>query len=168
MKVYLLERTQTIPLSRQETFAFFGDAFNLERITPPFLQFRILTPPPIKMEQGTLIEYKLRLFGVPIFWRTLIEHWIPEEFFVDTQISGPYTLWRHTHTFEEISPGQTLMQDTVEYSIPFGVLGTIAHALFIKRCLKIIFDYRAKMTARLLGTEGEEEKGIESFRAIAG
>lgn len=168
MKVHLLERTQTIPQSRRETFAFFSDAFNLERITPPFLRFRILTPPPIQMEQGTLIEYRLRLFGAPIFWRTLIEHWVPEEFFVDTQIAGPYTLWRHTHTFEEISPGMTLMRDRVEYSIPFGALGTLAHAFFVKRLLNIIFDYRAAMTARLLGSPETEEKSIESFGAIAG
>lgn len=168
MKAYLLERIQTIPLPPEETFAFFSDAFNLERITPPFLRFRILTPPPIKMEQGTLIEYRLKLFGVPIYWRTLIEHWMPEKFFVDTQISGPYTLWRHTHTFEEAAPGQTLMEDVVEYIIPFGVFGRLAHTLFVKRMLNKIFDYRAAMTAQLLGTATEKEICVEQHRAIAG
>lgn len=168
MKVYLLERTQIIPLSAEETFAFFSDAFNLERITPPFLRFRILTPPPIKMEQGTLIEYRLKLFGVPIYWRTLIEHWRPENFFVDRQISGPYALWRHTHTFEEVAPGQTRMEDVVEYSIPFGVLGRLAHTLFVKRMVNKIFDYRAIMTAQLLGPDTEKEIYVERHRAIAG
>jgi hypothetical protein len=146
-----------IPRSRSETFAFFSDAFNLQRITPPFLGFRILTPPPIKMEAGTLIEYRLALFGVPLYWQTLIESWTPEESFVDRQTKGPYALWRHTHSFEEKGPQMVLMKDLVEYRIPYSVLGRIAHGLFIKHCLKIIFDYRAAQTARLLGAaEGGE------------
>ncbi len=168
MKIRLLERTQIIPRSRSEVFAFFSDAFNLERITPPFLRFRILTPPPIKMAAGTVIEYRLRLFGTPIFWRTLIESWRPEESFVDSQTKGPYSLWRHTHLFEEISPGQTLMRDTVEYALPFGLAGRLAHSLFVRRWLDEIFDYRARMTSWLLGTEDKEEREAEPLRAIAG
>lgn len=153
MKIHRLERAQIIPRWRSEVFAFFSDAFNLERITPPFLRFRILTPPPIRMAAGTVIEYRLRLFGAPIFWRTVIESWRPEESFVDSQIKGPYSLWRHTHSFEENGPGQTLMRDTVEYALPFGPAGSLAHHLFVRRWLDGIFDYRAAMTARLLGTE---------------
>lgn len=167
MKVYLLERTQTIPLSPEETFAFFSDAFNLERITPPFLRFRILTPPPIQMKTGVEIEYRLKLFGVPIYWRTRIEDWVPNEIFVDTQIIGPYALWHHTHTFEEQGPGQTLMRDRVQYRIPFSVAGNLAHVLFVKRLLKRIFDYRAAMTAQLLGQK-EKGESFERHRAIAG
>ncbi len=154
MKTYLLERSQIIPCSRSETFAFFSDAFNLERITPPFLRFRILTPPPIKMAAGTKIEYHLALFGVPLYWQTLIESWTPDASFVDRQINGPYALWRHTHSFEEQGPRQVLMRDVVEYRMPFALLGSIAHDLFVKRWLAYIFHYRAAMTARLLGAAG--------------
>jgi hypothetical protein len=154
MRTYWLERTQMIPRSRSETFAFFSDAFNLQRITPPFLHFQMLTPPPIKMEVGTLIEYRLALFGVPLYWQTRIESWTPEDSFVDTQIKGPYALWRHTHSFEEKGPHEVLMKDLIEYAIPYSFLGTIAHNLFVKRWLKRIFDYRARQTARLLGAEG--------------
>ncbi|MBK9316680.1 MAG: SRPBCC family protein [Acidobacteria bacterium] len=151
MKTYTLEREQIIPLSIEETFAFFSDAFNLERITPAFLNFRILTPAPIKMEAGTLIEYKLSLFGVPFKWRTLIEQWAPNQMFVDRQIRGPYALWHHTHTFIRIDQERTLMRDVVKYRIPFGPLGVLSHRLFVERMLKMIFDYRAKSTADLLG-----------------
>src|SRR5215510_6693354 len=155
MKIYFLERLQIIPRSRAETFAFFSDAFNLERITPPFLRFRILTPSPIKMETGTLIEYRLALFGVPIRWRTLIESWIPEESFVDRQIMGPYAYWRHMHLFEVRGPRQTLVRDRVEYGIPYAIPGRIAHALFIKRWLNEIFDYRAAMIEHMLRAEDQ-------------
>ncbi|MFN0108235.1 MAG: SRPBCC family protein [Blastocatellia bacterium] len=150
MKVYVLEREQTISRSKRETFSFFSDASNLERITPPFLRFKILTKSPIEMKSGTLIKYRIKLFGIPLNWLTKIELWEPEDFFVDTQLTGPYSLWRHSHTFEEIRPNQTLIRDTVEYSLPFGVLGMLTHELFVKHTLKIIFDYRAKMTAQLL------------------
>lgn len=167
MEIYFLERKQMIPRSRNEAFAFFSDAFNLERITPPFLRFRILTPPPIKMEAGSVIEYRLRLFGAPIYWRTVIESWRPEESFVDSQTKGPYALWRHSHSFEEKGPRQTLMRDLVEYSLPYGVLGKIAHGLFVERWLKQIFDYRAMMIARLLEAEDKEEVRVERDREIA-
>ena len=157
-----------IPRSRSAVFAFFSDALNLERITPQFLRFRILTPLPIKMEAGTVIEYRLALFGAPVYWRTVIESWDPEESFVDSQIKGPYALWRHTHSFEEKGPLQTLMRDLVEYGIPYGALGRIAHALFIERWLKKIFDYRAAMIARLMEEEDKEGERIERNRAIAG
>lgn len=167
MKIYFLERKQMIPRSRSETFAFFSDAFNLERITPPFLRFRIVTPAPINMEAGAVIEYRLSLFGAPIYWRTVIESWDPEESFVDSQTKGPYALWRHTHSFEEQGPRQALMRDRVEYSIPYGALGRIAHSLFIKRWLKKIFDYRAAMIARLMKAEDKEEERVERNREIA-
>lgn len=166
MKIYFLERKQMIPRSRTETFAFFSDAFNLERITPPFLRFRIVTPSPIKIEAGTVIEYHLKLFGAPIFWRTVIESCDQEESFVDRQIKGPYALWRHTHSFEEKGPQQTLMRDLVEYSIPYALLGRMAHGLFVRRWLRKIFDYRAAMIAHLLEAEDKEEERVERNRAI--
>lgn len=153
MHTYVLEREQLIPRSRGEVFAFFGDAFNLERITPPFLKFRIVTAPPIVMRAGTVIEYKLSLYGLPFKWRTLIEAWEPETHFVDRQTSGPYALWHHTHTFTELGPQRTLMRDRVRYQIPFGIFGRLAHKLFVRRALQQIFDYRRAMTAQLLGSE---------------
>lgn len=154
MHTYILERKQVVPRSGSETFAFFCDAFNLERITPPFLKFRIVTPQPIRMGEGTLIDYELNLYGMPFSWRTLIERWEPDAKpcakFVDTQLNGPYNLWHHTHTFEELGPNRTLMCDRVLYRIPFGIFGRLAHWLFVKRSLEMIFDYRAKMTEELL------------------
>ena len=157
MKTYTLERTQVIERSRSETFAFFSDAFNLERITPSFLRFHILTPPPIRMQAGTILEYELSLFVVRFHWKTLIEKWTPELSFVDVQLTGPYSLWRHTHTFEELDQNRTLVRDHVEYSVPLSFLGRIAHALFVKHSLKKIFDYRAAATARLLAPESKLE-----------
>jgi ligand-binding SRPBCC domain-containing protein len=153
MRTHILERAQEIPRSRSETFAFFSDAFNLERLTPPFLRFRILTRPPIIMAAGTLLEYRLSLFGVGFRWKTLIESWSPEETFVDLQLSGPYSFWRHTHVFEEAGPNRTLMRDRVEYRIPAGPLGGLARRLFVARALDKIFDYRRAAIARLLGSQ---------------
>lgn len=144
-----------IERSRSEVFAFFSDAFNLERLTPPSLRFRILSRPPIVMAAGALLEYRLALFGVSFYWKTLIESWTPEESFIDLQVKGPYSLWRHTHTFEEVGPDRTLMRDRVEYRMPAGLLGRIARAAFVKRSLNAIFDYRAEMTARLLAPSSE-------------
>jgi ligand-binding SRPBCC domain-containing protein len=163
MKTYTLERTQVIEKSRSETFAFFSDAFNLERITPPFLRFHILTPRPVVMQAGTVLEYELSLFVVRFHWKTLIETWTPELSFVDVQLTGPYSLWRHTHTFEELDQNRTLVRDHVEYSLPLSMLGRIAHALFVKHSLKKIFDYRAAATARLLAPESKlEDKDVNN------
>ncbi len=141
MKKYRLERAITLKKPRTEIFPFFADARNLERITPGFLRFRILTPGPITIHAGTYIDYELRLSGIPFRWRTLIEEFTPNESFVDVQISGPYKSWHHRHEFRDV-PGGTEMRDTVDYELPFGVFGSIAHALFVRRSLKHIFDHR--------------------------
>lgn len=144
MKVQLLEREQVVPASPAEAFAFFCDAHNLEAITPPFLRFRVVTPKPIAMHEGTRIEYRLRLHGVPIRWLTRIEEWnpsTPSRRFVDRQFRGPYALWHHTHVFES-HHGGTLMRDRVRYALPLGPLGEAAHALFVARDLRRIFDFR--------------------------
>jgi ligand-binding SRPBCC domain-containing protein len=143
MKTHWLERETIVPRPRTEVFAFFSDAANLERITPPFLRFRITTPQPLDIREGTLIDYRLSLFGIPFGWRTLIEEYEPEERFVDRQLKGPYRLWRHTHEFSDV-PGGTRMVDRVEYAIPLGPLGGLARALFVRRMLDRIFDFRAK------------------------
>lgn len=146
---HTLERQQLIPRSLTEVFAFFADAGNLERITPDFLGFQILTPRPIRIQAGTLIDYRLRLFGVPLRWRTRIESFEAPHRFIDTQIRGPYRLWRHTHEFSETSGG-TRMLDRVEYQLPLGLLGGLAHSLFVRRTLARIFDFRHEAALRLL------------------
>lgn len=140
-KVRRLERTQTIAADSDRVFAFFSDASNLEAITPPFLRFRILTPLPVEMRRGVRLDYSLSLFGVPFKWRTCITEWEPGVRFVDEQESGPYALWRHTHDFERDGRA-TLMRDLVEYALPLGPLGELAHALFVARTLGRIFDFR--------------------------
>ncbi len=148
LRVQILEREQRVELPIEQAFAFYGDAHNLERITPPLLRFEVITPGPIEMGVGTLIEYRLRLHRVPVRWRTRIEAWEPPRRFVDVQIKGPYSLWEHTHTFEEDGSGATIIRDRVRYSIPFGPLGELADRLLVQRDLRQIFDYRRDAVAR--------------------
>ncbi len=148
-----IEREQLVPLPLHRAFAFFADAGNLEAITPPWLRFRILTPQPIHLGEGTLIEYRLALHGVPVRWRTRIERWEPGKRFVDTQVDGPFALWEHTHTFAE-ERGGTLIRDRVAYRMPLGPVGSLVHRLLIGRDLERIFDYRRDAIARLLEGSG--------------
>ena len=148
--MYVLERTQIVPAPRAEVFPFFADAANLEAITPPLVGFTILTPTPIEMKVGALIDYKIKINGIPIKWRTRIDAYDPPNMFVDVQLKGPYKTWRHTHTFRDV-PGGTELGDRVEYELPFGPLGAIAHVLMVKRQLKTIFDYRTKVLAEMFG-----------------
>jgi ligand-binding SRPBCC domain-containing protein len=145
--VHVLERQQVLAADREQVFAFFSDAFNLEAITPPWLGFRVLTPGPIEMGPSRLIEYRLRLHGLRVDWLTEVEIWEPGRRFVDTQVRGPYRLWRHTHLFED-HPDGTLVSDSVSYEIPLGPLGELAHVLFVRRDLKRIFDFRGDAVAR--------------------
>ena len=145
---HILEREQIIERPRTEVFDFFSDARNLERITPDFLNFRILTKTPIEMKAGTLIDYRIRLFGVPVKWRTRIDVFEPNVRFVDRQLSGPYRTWIHTHEFSDVDGGKaTKMIDRVEYEVPFGPLGGVVRALFVRRTLDRIFDHRAAVIA---------------------
>jgi ligand-binding SRPBCC domain-containing protein len=148
--VYRLERATFIPKPKAEVFRFFSDAHNLERITPAFLRFHILTPGPIEMKAGTLIEYQLRLHGIPVRWKTRIAEFVPDDYFVDVQLSGPYRSWRHRHDFME-APGGTEMRDHVEYEMPFGVVGTIVHQFFVRRSVNNIFDHRNATIAQYFG-----------------
>ena len=148
MKLYTLSREQRVPYPLDEVFAFFAQPANLERITPPSLGFHILTPPPIAMREGGLIDYSLRVWGVSLHWRTLITAYEPPHRFVDEQIKGPYLFWHHTHTFREDDQG-TVIGDTVRYVLPFGPLGRVAHAVYVRRDLERIFDYRAEVIAQV-------------------
>lgn len=150
-----LSRTQVLDAPLANVFDFFGDAMNLEALTPAFLRFRILTAPPIEMKVGTRLDYELSLFGVKFLWRTRIVDWQPGARFVDEQESGPYALWRHTHTFEARG-NLTVMRDLVEYREPLGPLGAIAHAVFVRRTLERIFDYRREAIGRLLDGSGAD------------
>ncbi len=149
-RTYLLERSQRLELPIEETFAFFSQAENLEKVTPPWLHFKLLTQVPVEMRPGTLLDYRLRLHQVPIRWRTRIEIWEPPHHFMDIQLRGPYALWEHTHTFEQDGTGAVIMRDRVRYAIPYGPLGRIAHAAFVRRDLERIFDYRQQGAERWL------------------
>lgn len=149
-RVHSLERRQRVELPIERAFDFYGDAGNLERITPPWLDFEITTPKPIEMGAGTLLDYRLRLHRVPIRWRTKIEIWEPPRRFVDVQVKGPYSLWEHTHEFAEDGPEATIIVDRIRYSIPFGPLGELADRLLVRRDLRQIFDYRRDAVAREL------------------
>ncbi len=140
--IYSLHREITVPAPLDEVFAFFADAGNLERLTPSTTGFVILTPHPIAMGAGTLIDYRIRIAGIPTPWRTLIETWDPPRAFSDVQLRGPYKRWDHRHSFAAVAGG-TLVRDEVLYEMPFGLLGRLAHALFVQRMLDQIFDYRS-------------------------
>lgn len=138
---YELVREQLLPAPPDAVFPFFADAHNLEQITPSWLHFSVLTPGPIAITTGTRIDYRLRLAGIPLRWRSVIRDWKPGESFVDEQERGPYALWRHEHRFVA-DRGGTLMTDRVRYRLPLGPLGRIAHTVAVKRALAAIFEYR--------------------------
>ena len=143
MSEHLLEIEATILAWRDDVFAFFSEASNLMRLTPPSLRFQILSPPPIRMEEGTLIDYKISLRGIPMRWQTRICCWNPPFRFVDEQLKGPYRKWIHQHTFEEPGPGETLMRDRVLYALPFSPIGDLALP-FIRAELQEIFEFRRR------------------------
>lgn len=161
MRVHRLETETWLARAPGEVFPFFADAFNLERITPSFLRFRVVTPPPIEMREGALIDYRLRVRGVPIRWRTEITAWDPPRMFRDEQVRGPYLLWRHTHTFEE-KDGGTLCRDEVEYAAPLGWLSV---PLLVRRDVESIFRFRARELRSIFG--GERRPALPSATAPA-
>lgn len=150
MKELRLEREQLLRLPRERAFGFFSRAENLEAITPPWLGFRLLTPTPLALGPGSVIDYRLRLHGLPVRWRTRIETWEPPSVFADRQIRGPYALWHHTHRFEEAENGSTLMTDVVRYAHRLGPLGTLAERVVVRRDLECIFDFRREAISALL------------------
>jgi ligand-binding SRPBCC domain-containing protein len=150
MSVHVLEREQLVAAPLAEVFGFFAQARNLERITPPWLRFALLTSDPIEMVPGALIDYRLRVRGVPLRWTSRIEEWAPGRGFVDCQLRGPYRLWMHRHEFAEVDGG-TIVRDRVRYELPLGPIGDAVHAAIVRHDLRRIFDFRRDAVRRLLG-----------------
>lgn len=139
----LFERTTILHAPLPRVFEFFSAPENLARITPPSMRFHIVAGPNRRLQEDDRIEYRIRLFGIPLRWVTRIAMWRDNEAFVDVQERGPYKAWRHTHTFRQTSDGVE-MHDRVEYELPFGVVGRLLGGLLVRRELKRIFDYRSE------------------------
>ena len=158
MKEFTFQAETCVPRPRSELFPFFAEARNLQTLTPPWLKFEVLTPAPIVMRPGTLIDYRIRIHGLRIRWRTEITEWDPPHRFVDVQLSGPYTLWHHTHTFEE-RDGGTRCRDRVRYR-PRG--GALVHWLFVRRDVERIFQYRQQRLRELFSDQSEQNRAALS------
>ncbi len=150
MKTFELKRQQFVPRPLNEVFAFFERPENLATITPPWLDFRILTPSPIRRNEGTVIEYSIKVMGVRMHWRSLISKYEPPHAFADEQLGGPYAFWHHVHRFAEVDGG-TLIIDGIRYALPCGLLGIGLHNLVVQNQLQKIFTHRAQVTARMFG-----------------
>ena len=162
MPTFELTTDTWLPQPPEEVFAFFGDAANLDAMTPPWLNFRILSRMPVDMRPGAIIEYALKLHGVPVRWRTEITDWTPPARFVDEQRRGPYRRWVHTHTFTP-ERGGTQMADRVVYEVPGGRL---VNRLFVARELRQIFRFRADALRRAFGVDDSEPR-VVSIRQVA-
>ncbi len=162
---HVLETRMVLPLPVEPVFAFFGDAGNLERITPPELRFAILSPRPIHLGVGALIDYRLQLFGVPFRWRTRIDRFEPEVAFVDRQVRGPYRIWVHTHTFRAV-PSGTEIRDHVRWALPLPPLGEVAAPL-VRRQLDRIFRYRERAIRGILTPGAPDESPAEVRHRIS-
>ena len=148
MTVHTFNDELWLPLPVAELFPFFADAYNLETITPPWVNFKILTPKPIVMHAGAKINYQIRIHGVPVRWRTEITVWEPPHRFVDVQLNGPYRQWIHTHEFVPQANG-TLCRDRVEYAV-WG--GHLINRLFVRGDVEKIFRYRREALQGLFPT----------------
>ncbi|MGX6448858.1 SRPBCC family protein, partial [Patulibacter sp. S7RM1-6] len=150
MRIDVLRRTQRLEGTPEQVFPFFAAAGNLDRITPDLLRFRTITPEPIPMGTGTVIQYALRLHGVPLRWTSIIQRWEPPHRFVDVQLRGPFALWHHEHRFAPAPDGGTTMTDVVHHGVGWGPAGALARRLFVRRDLEAIFDHRARAIPALL------------------
>ncbi|MGZ7091252.1 MAG: SRPBCC family protein [Candidatus Angelobacter sp.] len=149
-KTYTLAFAQQVPRQLPEVFAFFSCAENLEVLTPPWLNFKILEVTPQPLRQGTLINYSLRVHGIPLRWTSEIIEWEPPHRFVDLQLRGPYKLWRHEHRFEA-RDGGTLISDTITLALPLGILGQLAYKIKVRSDVQEIFAFREKKIRALFG-----------------
>jgi ligand-binding SRPBCC domain-containing protein len=147
-KLFRLQTELLLPAPRDNVFEFFSDARQLETLTPPWIRFQIVTPLPIAMHPGALIDYKLRIRGLPVRWRSVISIWEPPVRFVDQQVCGPYRCWRHEHGFESHHSGGTVVRDTIDYRVPGGRL---INRLFVQPDVERIFRYRLAKLKELFG-----------------
>ena len=152
MKTYVLRCDMLAPVGIEEAFAVFEDPYNLARITPPWLNFKVTSKVRVVMTKGAAIDYTIRWMGLPIKWKTNIAEYDPPHCFVDEQTKGPYVLWHHTHRFAVEGSG-TRVSDEVRYALPFGPIGKIAHEVMVGRQLREIFEYRQQTLPRLIGGE---------------
>ncbi len=150
LKPHVLEFETKLYGSLEDIFNFFSRAENLDEVTPEDLGFSILTPLPIVMHVGTLIDYRITLMGVPFFWRTMISDWEPPHRFVDQQLKGPYVFWHHEHTFVQ-RDGYVLMTDRVHYLSPGGLFEPLVDRLFVRGQLDKMWQFRGKRFAELFG-----------------
>lgn len=144
----ILERTTIIEAPAETVWAFFSDPANLAKITPPSMGFEIVSSPGRELEAGDRIDYRIRIAGLPVRWRTLISDWDPPRSFTDEQEKGPYRRWIHRHTFQPMGDGKVLVTDRVDYELPLGIIGRLAGGLFVRRQLRRIFDYRTEIIRR--------------------
>lgn len=149
-KTYTLAFEQQVPRQLPEVFEFFSRAENLEILTPPWLNFKILEVKPQPVRQGTLINYSLRVHGIPLRWTSEIVEWEPPHLFVDLQLCGPYKLWRHEHHFEP-REGGTLISDTISLALPLGFLGQLAYKIKVQSDVQEIFAFREEKICALFG-----------------
>ena len=154
----ILRARQTLAIPRERVFPFFADAGNLARITPAEMGFEITSAQPIVMRVGALIDYRIRVWGAPLRWRTIITRWDPPNEFVDEQLRGPYAEWIHRHRFSDTDGGGTLMEDEVRFRLPFGVLGAIAAPL-VRWQLRRIFEHRHRAVEAALFSSGVARGG---------
>jgi len=147
MKIFIFESELQLARPVSEVFPFFADARNLQALTPDWLNFEVLTPGPVELRVGALIDYRLRVHGLPLRWRTHIKVWEPPRRFVDEQLRGPYRQWVHEHTFTERNGG-TLARDVVHYAVPGGAL---VNRLFVRRDVERIFAFRREQLLARFG-----------------
>ena len=158
MAEFVLKREATVGRPIEGVFAFFSDAANLERITPPALNFHIVTPQPITIRKGTLIDYEIKMYGIPMNWRTEITEWNAPFEFIDTQLKGPYSQWIHRHRFSDLADGRTRVEDEVRYRLPLEPLGDLFNFIVLGE-LEKVFDYRQKVIEAVFNGASRAQAG---------
>lgn len=154
MREELFQATQDLSVPRDQVFTFFADPSNLQRLTPGWLHFQVQTPEPLPRGEGAVFEYKLRVRGLSLRWKTLIEAYEHGHRFVDRQVQGPYALWHHTHLFEDLPDGGTRITDRVRYRIGWGIFGRIAQAFWVQKDLEAIFAHRKQVISECFAAQG--------------
>lgn len=164
MKLYTLRSVQKLPISPEKAWKFLSDPKNLKTITPDYMGFEIVSGSDRPMFPGQLIQYIVTpVAGIKTKWVTEITHVKEGEYFVDEQRFGPYALWHHKHFIKPIAGGVE-MEDVIDYKLPFGILGRLAHPILVKSKLKEIFDYRTKKLIELFGEYKETENDSQTLK----